>query len=172
MKSDFESGHPRHRLFRPPRSSTRTSQSCRSWMVRGQCILVTDPSAILPNLTALLRTAANSLLNWSSWLSSSRGDRKPVIFFLQRLRLENPAAVLVGAWARGNLRALGDGESCLPGHLPPSPSARPSGPSPLGLCWEPAGHTRAIFAEADSRLYLDSLLFLDAEDLFRLLSCR
>jgi hypothetical protein len=27
------------------------------------------------------------------------------------------------------------------------------------------------FAEADSRLYLDSLLFLDAEDLFRLLSC-
>jgi len=34
------------------------------------------------------------------------------------------------------------------------------------------GCARALFAEADSRLYLDSLLFLDAEDLFRLLSCR
>jgi hypothetical protein len=37
---------------------------------------------------------------------------------------------------------------------------------------QPAGHTRSIFAEADLRLYLDPLLFLDAEDLFRLLSCK
>jgi hypothetical protein len=34
------------------------------------------------------------------------------------------------------------------------------------------GWARALFVEADSRLYLDSLLFLEAEDLFRLLSCR
>ena len=38
----------------------------------------------------------------------------------------------------------------------------------LGACRAYQGY----LVMADSRLYLDSLLFLDAEDLFRLLSCR
>jgi hypothetical protein len=49
-----------------------------------------------------------------------------------------------------------------------------TGPFPLlAECRELAVHTRTFFAVADSRLYLDSLLFPDTvKDLFRLLSYR